>query len=253
MTDRTYDDHDDYDDNAETRDAQPAAADQGQSSESDRLREIADKIQVGDMEEGARALGEMLQIAEERGRRSVGQAMVNAGRQAENSRAAARFINKYQVLAHDPDEADKGMGIIRDTLVDELKRAGLPDSEIAGIRNNIDGLGKVYTSAREQGLKVRPPDEVLADAGPRMEREGILPGRDGVNRARTARWINEERKARGFPVVDKAGARIEPPDGTRRTTAPASMPRPPTRTRDEEVRDRNRAFLDETRRARRFS
>ncbi len=163
----------------------------------ERFRDLAEKIQVGDTEEGAQALGEI--IREARGdrtsmREAVQQELAAKEIQAEIQAAAARFKKRYDHVNREPLLAEAAKAALREELYSDLKAMGLPEDQLEPIRNDIGRVASLHGAARLKGLKVRTPDELMDDTGRELsEKFGIRPSPSGRTREEAFRDMRAER------------------------------------------------------------
>jgi hypothetical protein len=127
----------------------------------DKLRELTEKIQVGDTEEGADAVAEIFDLVRDQGanRESVRDAMHaefrNMKFKAENDAALDRFTKKYPSIASDSVLADAASGVIKRHIVEDLRKAGVEEQELASVRDDVHRLADLHGKARIMGLDVR--------------------------------------------------------------------------------------------------
>jgi hypothetical protein len=188
-----------------------------------RLREIAEKIQVGDTDEGAEALGQLLDQA----RRIDGQALrrelenqaIQARLQQEGAAAIQSFTDKYPQIKDNEILADAAVGVLRKEVTADLRKAGASNEQLAEIGGDVNSLVMAHGHARARGLKeLRSKQELVDAVGETMVRElGLKPaprsdGRTVIIRGdrtvelrseqdeaeRTRKFVAEARRARGF-------------------------------------------------------
>jgi hypothetical protein len=203
-------------------------------ADQDDLRSLTEKIQVGDTEEGAQALGEIINRARASvDRNSIRQMMQEEAAEmklrAENTKALEKFAAKYPTLKDDHLLVDAAQRVLRDRIVDDLKGAGATDDDLAPLRDDTGRLVAAHSQARLRGVKLQSPDELLNATGAVLtERFNIRPARrsgteyvremrrdrgfaaDGSGQAgaqasavpddRTASYVQRLRTARGFPA-----------------------------------------------------
>jgi hypothetical protein len=164
----------------------------------DKLRDLTEKIQVGDAEEGAQALEELIDHAWDRGRANVRQE-VEADRlerqwREENVAALSGFAKKWPSLATDDTLSDAATGVLRKEFVTDLKAAGASDAELAPIAHDVGRLAAVHGYARVRGAKVRSPEDLLNAAGQ------VLGNKFNIKPARRSpeEYVRDMRAERGF-------------------------------------------------------
>jgi hypothetical protein len=107
----------DYDDNA-TEDPK------------EKLRSLAERIQVGDTDEGAEAIQEMIGMVRDQGvarenvRAALRDELNDARLKSENQKALATFERKYPNVAKDGVLAEAAAHVIRDEIVEDLRAGG---------------------------------------------------------------------------------------------------------------------------------
>lgn len=98
----------------------------------DRLRDIVEKIQIGDTDEGAQALEELVEVQAQAVQQRVQQQAFLSQNEREIGRVLNNFIQHYPDLAKDP--GNTGMTVLVRTLKAELKRVpGVTDEQLAAI------------------------------------------------------------------------------------------------------------------------
>ncbi|HEY1247233.1 MAG TPA: hypothetical protein VGF29_20625 [Hyphomicrobiaceae bacterium] len=170
----------------------------------DKLRQLAERIQVGDTDEGADALAELAEhtrgVDREALKRELRQEATLARIRAEQDQALGRFGNRYPNVANDKVLVDAATTVIRDELAADLKRAGASDKDLAAIRGDVGKLAAAHNYARAGGLKLRTPDEILDSTGKTLtDKFNIRPASrdpmDYVRNLRAQRGFNSKRGA----------------------------------------------------------
>jgi hypothetical protein len=209
----------------------------------ERLRNITERIQVGDVDEGTEALQEVISMAraEERAnaRLAVREEMVNLRLNSENDTALQKFQRKYPRVAEDPLLLEAGVSALRREIAKDLRAAGVTDEELAPIQHDTGRLASLHGKARLMG-RARSAEKLLDDVGGVMSRSFNIPAATRSNRE----FLLDERQRRGFSNENLVEER-EPParrDGVRRVAqADAAADH-----------DRRRQIIAEARRARGF-
>jgi hypothetical protein len=215
----------------------------------EKLRQVVERVQVGDTEEGVEALtefAEMVGSRPEHTRHAVRQELAELQISKANTDALEKFAKRYPKLRDEPLIVDAATRALRDEMAKDLKAAGLPDEELDQIREDVGRLGNLHGQARLVARdRVRSADDLLNDVGKTLsEKFNIKPA------SRDAReYVRDLRAQRGFKVDDDAaGAR----DGSRapgsRSTATDQQD---NRARHEE--DRDRAYVAAMRRGRGYA
>jgi hypothetical protein len=174
----------------------------------EKIRSITERIQVGDTEEGAQALGELIEHTRASDRATMGQSLrqeLAAMRmQAENDAALGKFAKRYAKVAQDPVLIEAGMHVLRDKMADDLKAAGVAEEMIAPVRGDTNRMASAYNAARLHGLNVRSPEKLLEDTGEELsKRFGIRPTQRSPQE-----YVRSLRAERGLPDRE---ARAEQP------------------------------------------
>jgi hypothetical protein len=170
----------------------------------ERLRNIAERVQIGDTEEGMEALAELVEHARVNGsnalKRELRQEAFQTRIKAENDAALDKFAKKYPQLKSDHLLVDAATRVVGDEIAADLKRAGMADSDLGKMRGDVGMLATVHGQARARGLKLRSPDEILDAAGSTLTRKfNVRPAsrdpRDYVRNLRAQRGFNSTRGA----------------------------------------------------------
>ena len=178
----------------------------------ERLRELTEKIQFGDADEGTEALEQIVGLAREQApdrdaiKQAMREEMVDMRLKAENDRALEKFAKKYPSLREDQVLVEAATHVLRDKIVDDLKSIGIPDDAIAPLRGDTGSLVTAHTQARAKGHKVRGPDDLLNATGAELgKRFNIKPAQRSP-----AEYVRDMRIQRGLPVreerVEQGGA-----------------------------------------------
>ena len=212
----------------------------------DKIRELTERIQVGDADEGAEALQEIIDTAVEQAnarqandrgamREAMREEMVSARRKVENDAALEKFGKRFPQLKDDTILVDGVKGIVRHELIEDLKKTGaVPEADLARIER-VEDLAALHGHARAQGHQVRSPDEVLARTGQEITRRGwARPAQRSPQE-----YVRDMRIARGLPVREE---RVEP---ARAANYGRAAPRS-----DEETMARNQEWVRKSREAR---
>ena len=163
----------------------------------DGLEDLVDQIQVGDREEGARAVREIAKRfsadpqAIERGVRQM-QARDRA--LGEINGALDEFNKKNPNIANDTLLAEAGMTAVRAEIARDLKSLGVPDEELDKIRGDNKVMLGAYAHLRANGRQVRAPKELFGAVADNFRERGIRTG--GARSPQEV--IREARTARGF-------------------------------------------------------
>ena len=209
----------------------------------ERLRQVAEKIQVGDSDEGADALGEIVQTAVEQAhsrRRStddVQQALKQLVREQENEKALGAFKKKYPTIAGDEDLTNTTVAVLEREIADDLRKAGVPEEQLAKVKGNTMALVQAHNAARMGGLALRDAEQILDATGKTLQQKYHLrPAQRSPQE-----YVRDLRIQRGLPV------REDLPEPARTADYGRAAPRS-----DEETRARNEAHIQRVREARGF-
>jgi hypothetical protein len=202
------------------------------SDQREKLRDIVERIQIGDADEGAQALEELMSSGNVE--RRVLQRMAQAEVEGEMLRAVDRFSAKHPHITSDPDLSQTGISVLARTMREDIKKLGITDEQLAPIRDDVRMLAHTTEMLRRAGHRsVRSFDQVLdataktmeqkfggggrkfvgtqSDIEARLDRKRAMGGHprsSGVRmqsepqpRPKTAQEIVAEiRRARGFPT-----------------------------------------------------
>lgn len=172
----------------------------------DRLRAITEKIQVGDTDEGAEALAEVISVVRDQERADARQAvrheLADLQLKAENDAALGKFAKRYPALSKDPVLLEAGAHVLRDEMARDLKAAGVTDEELEPFREDVGRLASLHGKARLMRHEgVRSADKLLADVGDVLgEKFNLKPtgtGRTGPE------YLRDLRAERGFKTRDE--------------------------------------------------
>jgi hypothetical protein len=182
----------------------------------EKLRAITEKIQVGDTDEGAEAIGELIEhVARSTGsvRQALRQELAAHRLEAENNAALGKFAKRYANVANDAVLTEAATHVLRDKIVEELKGAGVAEEVLAPVRSDTQRLADAYTAARLQGLNVRAPEPLLDETGQELSRRfNIRPTqrspREYVRSLRAERGLPDRERRDGLaPAADFGRAR----------------------------------------------
>jgi len=143
-------------------------------SRREKLLAIAERIQVGDTEEGAEALAELIGDQVDVDKR-VDERLAARQREREIAGAVKNFGEKYPTIVNNPLLATAGIQAAAGELYQDLVAVGLPKELLDPWRGNTDALARLHHEARVRGHNVRSADALLEATGQRMSREFNLP------------------------------------------------------------------------------
>lgn len=147
----------------------------------EELEGIVDRVQTGDVKEGAAALGELLarnrkalqaQMERQRPatdvRTAVAQELSETRVKSEITSAVIRFAEEYPEINNEP-LIYSAMGMAtREELVNELKAVGARDEDLALIKDDAKKLATAHEALRQQGHKLRSYGEILDSAATKI-------------------------------------------------------------------------------------
>lgn len=198
----------------------------------ERLRQIAERIQVGDAEEGAQALVDLVEQVTTRVsprvdpseiERVVQRTNSQARTQAEIDAALGRFATKYPEIVSDELLADAGKTVLRAEMIKDLKSIGIADEDIAPIRNDERALAQIHRDLRSRNHPVRSYDDLLETAGQTLTTRFNLKSASTPQPAKTAQQrpatdqdkvqerIDRKRAAPQQPRAVGVRAQVAPP------------------------------------------
>lgn len=141
-----------------------------------KLTSVVERIQIGDAEDGAKALAELVeelnsgtaaaeQVTPEQIAQAVNQHLFQRETQQETDKALADFSVRYKPILEDPDYKGVALTKLHYELRSDLKKAGLSDQDLAPIDNNLPALAAAHRHARTSGHKLRTYGELLTSVG----------------------------------------------------------------------------------------
>lgn len=138
--------------------------------EREKLKQIVERIQIGDTEEGVDALAEVLRLArpsldESAVMRLARQAYFQTQTENEITSALDRFKAAYEPVVTDPYIKVATLARLTEEIVADLRNAGFREEDLAAHRTDLNTLGHWLNYARAQGRQVRSYDKLLSDVG----------------------------------------------------------------------------------------
>jgi len=182
----------------ESKDAEPDRSQDRETKAADpllknldpeKLRSIAERIQIGDTDEAAEATQELAQeiasnlvatrsegLDPEKVTEIVQQHIVKSQTQNELKGAVDAFEEAYPEIAKDTILKDAGETVLRNQIVEDMKSIGLDEDTINPIRANTPALLMAQAELRRKGHNVRTYTKLLTDVGDFMtERFNLKP------------------------------------------------------------------------------
>lgn len=220
----------------ETRTEDPPEHQPGLGVDAEKVRDIVHRIQVGDEDEGAEALTELLglvnsgrsqeqQVRPDQVNRLVQEHLLHRDTQQEIDGALKRFGDEYPEIAQDSDLTTVGLDLTAREMRTDLKKIGLSDEDLKPIGHDLRALAQLHRTARLNGHQVRPYGEVLSAVGNYMadkfgiKRQDPQPGtQTQPQQRRSDADIAAEREARKRTAQQQprtAGARVPAPQPPR--------------------------------------
>lgn len=146
----------------------------------DKLRAIAERLQVGDTDEGTQALADYMTevVAAAQARQPnldpaqisnwVQDAVLQMQSKAEADAALEKFAERYEPLVKNEDLAITSMTVLTRELMKDLKAAGFRDEDLAANRHDTRTLAHWHRVARQTHRDLRNYDKLLSDVGEYM-------------------------------------------------------------------------------------
>lgn len=144
----------------------------------DKLRNIAERIQLGDTEDGVAALQEVIELSIREATmarggtpdvsRAVQETLQEERFKAEFNNGVQRFAEKYPTVAQDPDLGLAAQSAFRNEVIADLRACGIDDDDIAMFKGDIPSLMKAQRQLRLNGHKARSIDQLLDQVGTRL-------------------------------------------------------------------------------------
>ncbi len=161
------------------KDAAPANQ-RGTDLDPGKLDAIVERIQIGDKAEGAEALRELVEMVRpstppDEIERIVDRRLTATKTQEDVSGAVERFSQKYSTLVANPLLVDASKTALREEIARDILALGIPESDLAPIRNNEVALAQTVRALRESGLPVRTYDQLLDAVGQTMTQTFNIP------------------------------------------------------------------------------
>lgn len=155
-----------------------------------KLREIAERLQVGDVDEAAEALAALNDPSEidRRVEAKIRQARIDE----ENRAALQRFAKQFPDLVANKYLAKAGEEVLAEQLTQDFRKLGIPDEAIAPLRSNHAMLVRAHNELRAAGRPLRSADQILAETGKVLSREFGVRGR-GVDREQIEARVERKR------------------------------------------------------------
>jgi hypothetical protein len=192
-----------------------------------RLKQIADKIQIGNEDEAADALDQLVQgvVAEQRG--AIDSRLAERREEELVQDAFQKFTVAYSDLG-DPELVPVIFNRVSIEMIDAMKAIGVPDDQLATIANSPQETLANYKRLRIEGAqhgawKLPEPHTILAKVGNHVRQKFVrpnpAPGADARPGGAPSVAISQERAGR------KDGVAPQPRTAAR---TPQSLQRPDT-------------------------
>lgn len=146
----------------------------------DKLRAIAERLQVGDTDEGTEALADYMTevVAAAQARQPnldpaqisnwVQDAVLQMQSKAEADAALKTFAERYEPLVKNEDLAITSMTVLTRELMKDLKAAGFREEDLAANKHDTRTLAHWHRAARQTNRDLRNYDQLLSDVGEYM-------------------------------------------------------------------------------------
>ena len=140
----------------------------------EKLRQITERIQVGDADEGASAMAELVQeIVTQVTPKSdpaetdkqVKRVIAQQQHAQEFDAALDRFSKDFPEVVKDELLADAGKTVLRREIIKDMKALGIADEDIASISNSDQLLTQAHRNLKVAGHAVRSYDALFETAG----------------------------------------------------------------------------------------
>lgn len=215
--------------------------------DTEKVREIARRVQVGDEADGVEAFMDVVEIAAkanpgmspQRVAEIVQQTIEENQTAVEINKALSDFGNDYPDVVKNEYLADAGLHILRDELVADLKAAGIPEDRIAPIQHDASALAKAQRLVRRQNPKanMRSYGELMGAVGEKLTSNFGIKRREDSTPPTTQQQASSQQR-----LERKRSSSQQPkPAGGRQAITPPAKPR-----------DR-RAIVEQIRRERGFT
>jgi len=206
------------------------------------LRQVAERIQVGETEEAVQALAEFA-TAVRSGQtqqaptidaaqvgRMVSEQLPIVHAQTEMTSALDRFQVKYPEVTTDKYLAQTGLDILAESLVEDLVKAGVPEQVVQPYRKDVVQLAHGLAALKRAGRSVPTFDDVLDRTGKFMEEKYNVrraePNTNGTGRGQPAREQRQPSQQQEPAPRVRIGTQEEIQARQDRKRAMPSQPRP---------------------------
>lgn len=205
----------------------------------ERLRQITERIQVGDADEGAQALTDLFEeitakvtpkVDSEEIARVVQRTNAQTRTQAELDAALEGFASKYPDIAKDELLADAGKTVLRKELIKDLQNAGIDEDTISSFARDERLLVQAHKDLRAANKGVRSYADLLDTTGktlsdrfnikpasPQPATKTAAPQRVPVDPDRIQDRIDRKRAAPQQPRAVGVRQQVAPPPQPRTT------------------------------------
>lgn len=195
-----------------------------------RIRDVVDKIRVGDGDEGVAEFSSLLEeMAEGLLKQKVGASPEEIAAQVEGnlrSQAALEATTKAFRDQHPEIAADPGLGLlagltVHDIVLSELREIGVPEDDLQLVSQNPILAASWHREYQEQGLRVSSAEDIAARATRQVEQKYLRPVQtNGSGQNRTEERVAEKRTdlqnqprrasavARQAPQVEKTASQV---------------------------------------------
>jgi hypothetical protein len=179
----------------------------------EKLRSLAERIQVGDTDEGADAIGEMIGMVRDQGanRENVRAALreeFNSARiQRENQEAVDHLEKRFPQLKDKRYLSLAAGDVIKEEIIEDFRSMGVSDEELAKMKGcDVGQLAAAHGHARLNGGNVRKPIDIADKVGTVLTREFDLKPRNFTKEQHEAsqrEYVSSMRRDRGLAIREQ--------------------------------------------------
>lgn len=154
-----------------------------QAVDEEKLAEIANRIQVGDAEEGKQALAELMQLAkgqnapltQEQLQAAVSSVLTQRTHQNEVYEALQKFRDDNPDLMEKRHMWTVALDMTGEEMIADMRKIGITDEQLSPIAGDRKAIATAHRRLREKGFDVRDVATVLKDTGARIRGEFNMP------------------------------------------------------------------------------
>lgn len=202
----------------------------------ERLRQITERIQVGDADEGAQALTDLFEeitakvtpkVDSEEIARVVQRTNAQTRTQAELDAAFESFASKYPEIAKDELLAEAGKTVLRKEIIKDLESAGVDEDTISSFARDERLLVQAHKDLRAANKGVRSYADLLETTGKTLSARFNIKAASPQPATKTAQQRAPVDQDRIQDRIDRKRAAPQQPRavGVRQQVAPPPQPR----------------------------